>query len=159
MSIFIIPLLFFISVKHGAPYARSKQENIEKMIALASVKQGERMADLGSGDGRIVLAFAQVLAEAHGYEIQPLLVIRARRHIRKNGFTHKAFIHWSSFWKEDFSSFNVITVFGIPYIMHELEKKLLRELRPGARVISNGYAFPHWQEIKKAGKVYLYEKK
>ncbi|MBI3335210.1 MAG: class I SAM-dependent methyltransferase [Candidatus Portnoybacteria bacterium] len=142
----------------GAPFVPSNRETVKKMIILAGVKPAIKAADLGSGDGRIVIALAKAGAEAHGYEINPLLVWWSRRRIRKEKLRGKAFIHWGSFWRHDLSSFDVITIFGISYIMRGLEKKLKEELKAGARVVSNEFIFPGWLSLKKDGGVYLYEK-
>jgi len=151
--IFTNPFIFW-----GAIYASSKGEKIKKMIELAEIKSGERAADLGAGDGKLVIALAKKGVEAHGYEINPILVWQARRNINKTGLRGKAFIHWKNFWNEDLSKFDIITVYGIGYIMKKLEKKLRKELKNNARVVSNAFRFPTWPQIKKEGGVYLYKK-
>lgn len=151
--IFTNPFIFW-----GAVYVSSKDEKIKKMIELAEIKSGEKVADLGAGDGRLVIALAKKGAEAHGYEINPILVWQARRNINKAGLRRKAFIHWQNFWNEDLSGFDIITVYGIGYIMKKLEKKLRKELKDNARVVSNTFCFPTWPQIKEEGGVYLYKK-
>jgi len=146
----ILPLII------GAPYVPTAEERVAKMVSLVKVKPHEKAADLGSGDGRIVIALALSGAEAHGYEVSLPLVWISRRNIKKAGLKGKAFIHWKSFWREDFSSFRVVTLYGIPYIMERLEKKLRKELKSGARVVSNSFTFPNWKETQKTDKVYVY---
>lgn len=148
----LVPFFF-----RGIFYVPSKREKIKKMIELANIKQGELACDLGSGDGRLVIALAQAGAEAHGYEINPLLVILAKFRIRKAGHSGKAFIHWKNFWQVDFSKFDVITIYGMSFVMKRLEKKLKHELKPNARVVSNAFPFPNWPPSQKAGRVYLYK--
>jgi hypothetical protein len=116
------------------------------------------MADLGSGNGKIVIEFAKRGAEAHGFEINLILVWISRMRIRKLGLQKKAFIHWKNFFKQDFSDFDIITSFQIIYLMPGLENKLKKELRKGAKVISNTWKFPHWKPKKRLGDVYLYVK-
>ena len=149
-----IPILFW-----GAPYVVTDQERVKKIVNLLNIKPGDRAVDLGSGDGRLVIAVAQAGAEAHGYEINPFLVLLAKKNIEKAGFKNKAFIHWKSFWNEDFSKFNVVTVFGASYIMKKLETKLQKEFKSGARVASSAFTFPSWVYSRKDGSVYVYEKK
>ena len=117
------------------------------------------MADLGAGDGKIVIAFARSGAEAHGYEINPILVLFGRWKIRRAGLRGRAFMHWQSFWGVDLSGFNVITVFGIGHIMNRLERKLQIELLSGARVASNVFPFPNWPPTDSLDGVLLYIKK
>lgn len=127
-------------VIHGAVYFPTHPRNYEKIIELADMESG-KMADLGSGDGRIVMAFAERGIEAHGFEINPLLVLLSKRAIKKKGLEKKAFVHWKSFWKENLSPFDLIYVYGFPHIMESLGEKLKRELKPGAKIISNSYRF------------------
>lgn len=150
---FILSFLFW-----GAIYVPTKPETVKKMIGLANIKSGEKAIDLGSGDGRLVVALAEAGAEAHGYEINPFLVQLAKKNIRKAGLEGKAFIHWKSFWSEDFSKFNVVTVYGMGHMMKRLELKLKKELRLNSRIISNTFTFPDWLFSKKDKKVNLYVK-
>lgn len=149
----IIPMLLL-----GAFFAPTSKETVEKIISLSDIKLGEKAIDLGSGDGRLVIALAEAGAEAEGYEINPILVWLSKRNIKKSGLKNRAFVYYKNFWKEDFSKFNVVIVFGISYMMKKLEKKLKKELKPGARVVSNYFIFPEWKYSKKQGNVYLYEK-
>lgn len=137
-AIFLLPRLW------GAPYVPSKPAQIRAMLNLAAVQPGEVVVDLGSGDGRVVMAFARAGAEAHGYEINPLLVRHARQQIRAAGLTGTSFVHWKSLWRADVRAADVVTVFCVRHVMGRLERKLRRELKPGARVVSNGYRFPGW---------------
>lgn len=129
------------------------------MVSLANVKPGEKAVDLGSGDGRVVIAMAKQGIEAHGYEINPLLVILSRRNIKKAGVSDKVFVHWQSFWNKNLSEFDIITVYGISYMMKKLETKLKKELKLNARVVSNYFIFSDWQPEKRENNVYVYVKK
>ncbi len=151
-------LVFLLPIIRGAPFVPSHYKIVEEMVSLANIKRGMKVADLGSGDGRIVIALAEAGAEVHGYEINPILVWWARRNIRRKKLSSKAFIHWGSFWRYNLASFDVITVFGINHIMKSLEKKLKRELKKNARVVSNVFTFPNWPHSQKIGRVYIYER-
>lgn len=67
-------------------------------------------------------------------------------------------IQLKNFWKANLSEFNCVALYGNFHIMGRLEKKLLKELKPGARVASNHFRFPHWKPTKAKGDVYLYTK-
>jgi protein-L-isoaspartate O-methyltransferase len=149
----IFPILF-----KGAIYLPTQKRTVKKMIELADIKPGEIAVDLGSGDGRLVIALAKAGAEAHGYEINPLLVLLARRNIRRARLKGRAFIHFKNLWKEDFSQFDVVTIFGIGYAMEPLEQKLKKELKNGARIVSNAFPFPNWQHEKKEDTAFLYRR-
>ena len=128
------------------------------MIFLADIKPGEKTADIGSGSGELVIAMANAGAKAHGYEINPFLVWLSRRNIKKAGLQGKAFVHWKNFWQIDFFEFDVVTVYGISYIMKTLELKLKKELKKDAKVVSNYFTFPNWPPAKKEDNIYLYIK-
>ena len=142
---------------NGAFFAPSGKKLTDKMVALAIIKPGEKALDLGSGDGSQVISLAKAGAKAYGYEINPLLVWWSQYRLWQAGLKGKAFIYTKNFWQADLSDFDVIIIFGIPYMMKKMEKKLMQELKPGARVISNAFPFPNWQHSKREGNLYLYE--
>ena len=124
MFVLLIFFIWFSSVFFGAPFQPSSDKAVKQMLELAKVRKKDKAADLGSGNGKIVIAFAQKGAEAHGYEINPLLVWISRSRIRRMHLQKKAFIHWGNFMKANLSKFNIVTSFQINFIMPGLEKKL-----------------------------------
>ena len=154
----LIGILLLISVYKGAPPVPTSREELTKLAALEETKDTKKFVDLGSGDGRAVIAFARAGAEAHGYEINPLLVLVSRNKIKKAGIAKKAHIHWSSFWQKDLSEYDTVFVFGVSRIMADLAQKLEKELKPGSVVLSNLFPIPGWESRRKVGKVRLYIK-
>ena len=149
---FLWPFLF------GAPFEPTRNKKVKKMIKLAKIKKGDRAVDLGSGDGRIVIALAKAGIEAHGYEINPFLVLLSRWRIKRAGVKGKAFIHWKNFWKINFRKYDVVMLFQFHTIMSRLEKKLRKELKPKSRVVSYYWKFPKWKHSKKIENISLYIK-
>jgi len=151
-------LFFFVffPIGRGAIYDPSTQAEAEMMAALADVRPGDKAADLGSGDGRVVCALARVGAEAHGYEINPILVLVSRRNIRRAGLVGQAFIHWGNFWRSDLSPYTLITTFQVGFVMGRLEAKLRRELAPGSRVVSHYWKFPGLRPEQTRANIYRY---
>jgi SAM-dependent methyltransferase len=144
LVIFVAVTLFIvmsitISTAFGAPYVRSAPERLESMMEVIDTKKIKKMLDLGSGDGTIMLEFAKRGVKAYGYEINPFLVWGTNKKIRKLGLDDKAHAYWINFWFVDFrkKDFDLITIYGIPWIMGMLGKKLKRELKPGTKIISN----------------------
>lgn len=128
------------------------------MIAMAGINPQDTILDIGSGDGRIIIAAGKAGAYAEGFEINPLLVLWSRRKIKKNGMQHRVKVHWQNFWFADFSKYDKIFIFGIPHIMDKIKNKLLNELKPGATVISNAFPLKGWDGVQD-GYVYKYTKK
>jgi cyclopropane fatty-acyl-phospholipid synthase-like methyltransferase len=160
-------LIYFLGrpIIHGAIYFPTTPRGVREMLELAEVKLGQRIADLGSGDGRILIALAEKGATAIGYEINPVLVRQSRRAIERAGFgiespdserNGSAVVHWESFWDVDLGQFDTVIVYGIPYIMRDLKRKLERELRPGTKIISNAFTVPGWKATVVERKIYLY---
>lgn len=150
-------LLFMYALIFGGPYAPVAYNRIETMIKLLRLKRGQRMVDLGSGDGRIVIEFAKRGIEAHGYEINPVLVFMSRFKIRQLGLQDKAFIHFKDYWMDNFSKFDAVTLYVSPLVVGRIGKKLKRELKPGALAVSNSFKIPHLKMIKEENKVFLYK--
>ncbi len=126
------------------------------MVELSKVKRGEYVAELGSGDGKVAIAFARAGAFVDGYEINPILVWWSRWQIRRAGLNKNVHIYWRSFWNIDFGNYDVVSFFQIHYIMKKLEGKLKKELKEGCRIVSNKWEFPNLHYRKKKNSVYLY---
>lgn len=148
----VLPLI------HGAPYVPSATYRLENMVKIAGVKKGQRMAELGSGDGKVMIAFAKQGVKVDGYEINPFLVWRSKAKIRKAGLADSTHVYWKSMWKVNYSKYDLLTIYGITHIMKDMEKKLQKELKPGTKVVSNYFTFPNWKPQKNLEGAVLYIK-
>jgi len=128
------------------------------MVEISNVKPGEKVADLGSGDARISIAFAKAGAQVVGFELESKLIKKAQGEIIKENLQEKVQIMQFDFWDVDLSSYDIVCIYPMPDIMEDLEKKLRSELKEGARVLTNYYEFPNWKHKKTKNKVYLYVK-
>ena len=155
IGLYLVFFVFF-PIGRGAIYDPSSRAEAEIMAGLADVHEGTRAADLGSGDGRVVIALARLGAEAHGYEINPILVAISRRNIRREGLSGKAHIHWGNFWRRSLSRYDLITVFQVGFVMARLEAKLRRELAPGSAIVSHYWRFPGLRPERTQGNIYRY---
>lgn len=142
----------------GGPYVATSHPSVAQAIQLAQIATGEMFIDLGSGDGRLVVAAAQLGAHATGYETNPWLVLKSRRLIARANLTKKAHIIWGNLWRADLTKADVLSVFILPNLLADLEKKFDRELEPGTRVVTIGWPLPNWPIKKTIGKVFLYQK-
>jgi len=154
----IILLSVVISLIHGAPPVPTNTKTLARMLKFSNGRTGIKAVDLGSGDGRLVIALAKEGIESHGYEINPFLVLLTKYHIRKAGLQDRAFVYWKNFWGVDLAAFELVTVYGMPHIMGDLQKKLQKELRTDSKVISNSFPFPDWEPLQKEENVYVYVK-
>ncbi|MDQ7814805.1 MAG: class I SAM-dependent methyltransferase [Patescibacteria group bacterium] len=152
-----LDLLLVWFMLRGAPYVPTRPGTVEKMLKLAGDVKGKKVIDIGSGDGRIVMAFAQNGAHATGIELNPLLVKISRKKVEENHLEDKAEIVWQDMWKTDFHDFDLLTVFGVFHVMPALAKKIRREMKPGSKIISLAFKFPHWKIKEDLNGIYLYE--
>jgi hypothetical protein len=154
----VVYLVFYVffPLGRGAIYDPSSSEKTQLIAEMAEVQPGERAADLGSGDGRVLIALAGKGAESHGYEVNPVLVLLSRRNIRRAGLEGRAVVHWGSFWRANLSRYTLITVFQVGFVMGRLEAKLKRELPAGARIVSHHWRFPALPAERTRADVYVY---
>jgi hypothetical protein len=161
-ALIIFIITFGIPIFTGAPFAVSTPRKIKRMMPFvaeaAAGRTGLKAVDIGSGDGRIVIALAQANLIAQGIEINPFLAAYSRFKIKMAGLSGKAAILRKNLWQADFSQYDIVVLFGVFYIMAKLEKKLLAELKPGAVVVCNHFAFPTWQPVKQEKDIYIYKK-
>jgi len=154
---FIILVTVLYTVFYGAPFVVTDRKTVKRVVELSGVEKGDKVVDLGSGDGRIVIAFAKLGVEAHGYEINPLLVLLSLIKLRALNLK-KARFYLSSFWKINLTEYDIVVVYGISYIMTKLEDKLEKELKKGTKVITHAYKLPTWKIQKSEKGVFFYVK-
>ncbi len=118
---------------------------VEKMLDMTRVGPGDFVVDLGSGDGRIVIAAAKRGARALGVEYNPELVAIARRRAADEGVAARAQFVEGDMFQADISRATVLALFLLPVNLEKLKPKMMG-LAPGTRVVNNGYRIPGWQE-------------
>jgi protein-L-isoaspartate O-methyltransferase len=128
-----------------APYYPTPESIVVKMLELGELKPGEKMFDLGSGDGRIVVAAAQKFqAYAIGVELDKDLCRQSLERIRKLGLEKTAQIVNGDILKQNYNSADLITVYLLPISNEKIQPLLERQLRKGARVVAHDFEFKGW---------------
>jgi 16S rRNA A1518/A1519 N6-dimethyltransferase RsmA/KsgA/DIM1 with predicted DNA glycosylase/AP lyase activity len=133
-----------------APYYPTPASIVRKMLDLGGLKPGEKMFDLGSGDGRIVIIAAQKYkADATGVELDTDLWKQSSEHVRKLKLDKSARIVHGDLLKQDYSSADLITVYLLPAtIDYKVTPILERQLKKGTRIVSHDFEFSGWKPAK-----------
>ena len=132
-----------------APYVPTPETIVVKMLELGGLKPGEKMFDLGSGDGRIVIAAVQKFrAVAVGVELDAGLCRQSLERIRKLGLERDAQIVQGDLLKQDYSAADLITVYLWPGSNDKVQPLLERQLKKGARVVAHDFEFKGWTPAK-----------
>ena len=130
-----------------APYAATLTNVVEAMLKLADAGPNDFVIDLGSGDGRIVIAAVTKFKARGGLgvDIEPKLVKYSNDTAAQAGIGDRVTFREEDLYKTDVREATVVTVYLLPAAMPRLEKKLLAELKPGTRVVVQDYPFPTWR--------------
>ena len=130
----------------GGPYVPTPQRVVDAMLNMAQVTDRDYVIDLGSGDGRIVIAAAQKYgARGKGYDIDGELIERSTLAARKLKLEQRVRFEQRDVLQADIREATVITLYLLPDMMRALRAKLLKELRPGTRVVSHDFDFGDWK--------------
>lgn len=128
------------------PYVQSGMGVVETMLALGRVGPGDYLVDLGSGDGRIVIAAAKRHgARGLGIELDPKLVEESRAAAAREGVADRAAFLVGDIFEVDFSAASVVTMYLLPTVNFQLRPRILYELAPGTRVVSHDFDMADWE--------------
>jgi protein-L-isoaspartate O-methyltransferase len=131
-------------------FVPTPQSVVDAMLELAAVKSTDVVYDLGSGDGRIVITAAKKYgARGVGIEIDPALVNKATENAAAAGVSDRVRFLTQDLFKSDLSNATVVTLYLLQSINERLRPKLVRELKPGTRVVSHVFNMgPEWPPEK-----------
>ncbi len=131
------------------PYVPTTEEAVQAMLKLANVKSTDTVYDLGCGDGRIVVAAAKSFgAHGVGIDINPVRIQEANENARKAGVEKLVRFEENDLFEADIHEATVVTLFLLSDINLKLRPKLLRDLKPGTRVVSNTFTMGDWKPEK-----------
>ena len=141
----------------GAPWVPTASETVNMMLTAAGVKPNEVVYDLGSGDGRIVVAAAKSFhARSVGIELNPLWVLWTRLKVAILGLGGRTKVVWGNFFSVDIGEADVVTIYLLQSTNYRLESKLKKELKPGSRVVSHVFTFNDWNPVRVDTKLQIY---
>ena len=142
-------------------YVPTPEEVVEAMLQVAKVTKNDVVYDLGSGDGRIpVTAAKKYGARGVGIDIDPQRIKDATENVQKNGVGDKVRIIQGDLFETNISEATVVTLYLLPSLNLKLMPKLMKELKPGTRIVSHAFDMGDWkpeQELDVNGrKVYFW---
>ncbi len=132
------------------PYVPTPDEVVAGMLQAAGVKKGDVVYDLGCGDGRIVIAAAQKFGtRGVGIDINPVRIQEARKNAKKAGVAGLVKFIEQDLFEANIGDATVVTLYLLPAVNLKLRPKLLRDLKPGTRVVSHSFDMGDWKPVKK----------
>ena len=135
----------------NAPYVPSSDKVVSAMLKLAAVNSSDSVYDLGCGDGRIVVAAAKDFgAHGVGIDINPVRIAEAKENARKAAVESLVRFEENDLFRADIHEASVVTIFLLSDINLKLRPKLLRDLKPGTRLVSNTFDMGDWKPDKEA---------
>jgi|SRR5579871_2171072 len=137
------------TIEKLAPYYPTPEIIVDKMLQFGGLKAGEKMFDLGSGDGRIVIMAARKYkADATGVEFDDPLVKQSTEKIRTLGLSATAHIIHGDLLKQNYASADLITVYLLPVGNDKLSPILEKQLKKGTRIVAHDFEFSAWTPEK-----------
>lgn len=140
-------------------FVPTPHEVVDAMLKLAEVRDGDILYDLGSGDGRIPIAAAKKFkVRAVGIDIDPQRIREANANARAAGVTDEVAFRQEDLFQADFSDATVVTLYLLDSLNEKLRPKLLKELKPGTRIVSHVFRMGDWEpeQTQQAGGSTIY---
>jgi SAM-dependent methyltransferase len=148
LALIALPIAAQFDDGGDVPYVPTPPEVVDAMLKLAGVKANDVVIDLGCGDGRIVIAAAQKYgARGLGIDLNPERIKEANENAQKAGVKRVQFIEKNLF-DADLHEASVVTLYLLPEVNRRLRPKLLKELKPGTRIVSHSFDMGDWKPEK-----------
>ena len=129
-----------------APFITTPDEIVVRMLEMAGTRADDTVLDLGSGDGRIVIAAARRFgARGLGIELDGALVEKSRANARAAGVEERVRFEQGDVLVADIARASVVTVYLLPALMGKLQSRFINELAPGTRVVSHSFGMAGWR--------------
>ncbi|HET6924911.1 MAG TPA: hypothetical protein VFH39_03725 [Candidatus Saccharimonadales bacterium] len=157
IGLILVALIFCFGfvLLFGAPYLPTLTKQMQVALDLVDLQPGERLVELGCGDGKVLVAAARRGWLVDGYELNPLLVLVCvwrTRHFRK-----QVRVHWRNFWTAQLPPTEGIFVFVLQRQMAKLDNKIVQEVSKPVKLVSFAFTIPGRKPVRSKEGVYLYE--
>lgn len=149
-----ITFLFSFVVLVGAPFLPTLKKQVDSAFELLDLKPGQTMLELGSGDGRMLVAAARRGIKSVGYEINPLLYVYSRLITRK--YRKYVRVIWGNYWHKQWPQSDGIFVFLLQSYMEKLDKKIIDECNKPVRLVSLAFKIKERKHSGKKNGLFLY---
>jgi SAM-dependent methyltransferase len=149
-------------VEKDVPYVPTPQPVVDKMLELAQPKEGEKIYDLGCGDGRIIVTAAKKYGVTGiGVDIDPERIKEANENAEKAGVTDKVKFIEKNLFEMDFADADILGMYLLTTVNAKLKPKILAEMKPGSRVVSHAFDMGDWKpdqtvRVKESGDRVVY---
>lgn len=148
-------LIFGLVVLVGAPYLPTLQPNVTEALKLTGLKPGQTLLELGSGDGRVLLAAAKQGIHGVGYELNPLLVLWSK--LTTWRYRKLVVVKWSNYWLAKWPEADAIYTFLLQKYMKKLDKKIVQTYAgKNIKLVSLAFTIPGKTPTKQIKGLYLY---
>jgi ribosomal protein L11 methylase PrmA len=142
-------------------YVPTPPEVVDEMLRMVNVHKGDVVYDLGCGDGRIVIAAAKKYGvRGVGIDIDPERIKESEENARREGVTKLVKFRQEDLFQANISEATVVTLYLLDRLNEQLRPKLLRELKPGTRIVSHAFRMGDWEPEQSADvdgrKVYMW---
>ncbi len=132
------------------PYVPTPPQVVEGMLKLGEIKSTDIVYDLGCGDGRIVIMAAEKFgARGTGIDINPERIREAEENAGKAGVSKKVRFIEKNLFEADVHEATLVTLYLLPDVNRRLRPILLRQLKPGTRIVSHAFDMGEWQPDQK----------
>jgi SAM-dependent methyltransferase len=138
----------------GAPYLPTLQPQVEAALKLADMKPGDRIIELGCGDGKVLVAAARAGYHATGYELNPILAVIAWARTRRYG--SRVHVVCGDFWRAEWPEAEAIFTFLLPRFMKKLDKKVIQYKHKPVKLVSFAFMVPGREADENRQGVLLY---
>jgi len=151
----ILAICFSFVLIWGAPYLPTLKKQVKAALDLAELEKGNKIIDLGCGDGRLLIAAAQRGFNGVGYELNPLMFLIAK--VRTIRYRKQVKIIFGDFWTHQWPKADAVYVFLLPRLMKKLDQKIIKEGCQDSKIISFAFKFPARRPIAENQGVFLYD--